>query len=34
MMKWKVMTLKLLRRGAESIEDFDSLGAVRELPVS
>ena len=30
----KVMTLKLLRRGAESIEDFDSLGAIRELPVS
>jgi len=26
--------LKLLRRGAESIEDFDSLGAISELPVS
>jgi len=28
------MTLKLLRRGAQSIEDFDSLGAIRELPAS
>ena len=30
----KEMTLKLLRRGAESIEDFESLDAVRSLPVS
>jgi hypothetical protein len=30
----KEMTLKLLRRGAESIEDFESLGAISELPVS
>jgi len=28
----KEMTLKLLRRGAQSIEDFDSLGAVQQLP--
>ncbi len=30
----KEMTLKLLRRGAQSIEDFDSLGAVRSLPTT
>jgi hypothetical protein len=30
----KEMTLKLLRRGAQSIEDFDSLGAIRDLPAS
>lgn len=28
----KEMTLKLLRRGAQSIEDFDSLGAIQQLP--